>query len=109
MAMASSGAECAQMEALICAAQDGAATPEERARVERHLAGCADCRASAAAFRRVDDELKRYLRLTPVPAIVRPWRNARARRAPLSGGWRLTIAGLATALVLLLGTAIIAG
>ncbi len=110
--MARNRAECARIEELLSAAQDGAATPEERARIARHLVGCADCRASQAAFRRIDDRVRRYLSLTPVPEIARPWRDARPARPapPFAGGrWRAALAGLATLVLLLAGVALLTG
>ena len=93
--------ECARIEELISAMQDNAATPEEVARVERHIAGCARCRATAAAYQRVDQQVRRYIMATPVPEIAAPWRNepliVPVRRGGAGlGHWRITLVGLAT-------------
>jgi putative zinc finger protein len=99
--------EHAEIEALISALQDNAATPEEVARVERHIAGCARCRATAAAYLRVDQQVRRYIMATPVPEIATPWHNepliVPVRRGGAGlGHWRITLVGLATIFVLLL-------
>lgn len=104
--------EHARVEELLSAMQDGAATPEEVGLVERHLATCARCRATATAYRQVDRQVRHYLMATPVPEIATPWRNeplvvvAPRQRGNL-GHWRITAAGLALIFVLLLaGTAL---
>ena len=106
--------ECDQIEELLSALQDGAVTPAEQARVERHLADCADCRASAAAFQRVDERLRHYLQLTPVPPIAAPWRQER----PGFAGWlalfgsgraRVTLAGVTTVLILVVAARLLTG
>lgn len=99
--------ECARIEELISAMQDNAATPEEAARVERHIAGCARCRATTAAYQRVDQQVRRYIMATPVPEIAAPWRNEPLIVPVRRGGgglghWRITLVGLATIFVLLL-------
>ena len=104
--------ECARIEELISAMQDSAATPEEVARVERHTAGCARCRATGAAYQRVDQQVRRYIMATPVPEIAAPWRNEPlvVPTRPGAGGighWRITLAGLATIFVLLLGATVL--
>src|SRR6187402_162997 len=67
--------EHARIEELLSSMQDGAATPDEVAQVQRHLATCAQCRATAAAFEQIDRQVKRYLMVTPVPEMASPWRN----------------------------------
>ncbi len=94
---------CAQIEELLSARMDGATSPAEDARIERHLDDCADCQATALAFGRVDHEVGAYLRATPVPAIGTPWREA--RRTPLFiqgllAQWRPATLALTTILVL---------
>ncbi len=104
--------EHTRIEELLSAMQDDAATPEDTALVERHLATCARCRATASAFAQVDREVRRYLMATPVPEIAAPWRAepllaASARPRTSSGHWRITTVGLALVFVLLLaGTAL---
>ena len=104
--------EHARIEELLSSMQDGAATPEEAAQVRRHLAACARCRATAAAYQQIDRQVRRYLMATPVPEIATPWRNeplvtvAPRGRGNL-GHWRVTTVGLALIFVLLFaGTAL---
>jgi predicted anti-sigma-YlaC factor YlaD len=106
--------ECDQIEELLSALQDGAVTAAEQSRVERHLADCADCRASAAAFQRVDERLRRYLQLTPVPPIDAPWRQERSHFARWlalfgSGRARITLAGVTTVVILIVAARLLAG
>ncbi len=104
--------DCARIEELISARMDGATSPEEDARIERHLRDCADCRATALAFSHVDREVSAYLRATPVPAIARPWREA--RRTPLFAQglltrWRPATLALTTILVLVVASVLAFG
>lgn len=98
-----------RIEELLSVMQDGAATPEEEALVARHLAGCARCRATAAAYRRVDERVVAYMRATPVPEMAPAWRAAAGRRSGRwtigggRGGLRVALVGVATVLLLLLG------
>ncbi|MFN8517688.1 MAG: zf-HC2 domain-containing protein, partial [Chloroflexia bacterium] len=104
--------EHARIEELLSAMQDGAATPEEVAQVQRHLATCAQCRATATAFEQIDRQVKRYLMATPVPEMASPWRNeplivVAPRRRGNPGHWRATTVGLALIFALLFaGTAL---
>jgi hypothetical protein len=98
--------EHARVEELLSAMQDGAATPEEVTLVQRHLATCAQCRATAAAFDQIDRQVRRYLMATPVPEMVSPWRNeplvvVAPRRSGSPGHWRATTVGLALIFALL--------
>ncbi|HEY8599567.1 MAG TPA: zf-HC2 domain-containing protein, partial [Thermomicrobiales bacterium] len=103
--------ECAQIEETLSAMQDGAATPEERARAERHIVGCARCQATTAAFGQVDRQVRRYLMATPVPEIGTPWRAEPLvllqRRGTKLGHWRVTAVGLAAIFVMLLTASIL--
>jgi len=99
--------DCAQLEELISAQIDGATTPAEDARIERHLSDCADCRATVLAFEHVDREVSDYLRATPVPAIGTPWREA--RRTPLFAQWRPATLALTTILVLVVASVLAFG
>ncbi len=103
--------ECAHIEELLSAMQDGAVTPEERARAERHINGCARCQATAAAFGQVDRQVRRYLMATPVPEIGAPWRTEPLvlpqRRGTSAGHWRVTAVGLAAIFVMLLTASIL--
>jgi len=103
---------CAQIEELISARMDGATTPEEDARIKRHLGDCADCRATTLAFARVDHEVSDYLRATPVPAIGTPWRDQ--QRAPIAiqglvARWRPATIALTTILVLVVASVLAFG
>ncbi len=104
--------ECAQIEELLSAMQEGVATSEERALVERHIAGCARCQATAAAFGQVDRQVRRYLMATPVPELGAPWRTEPLvlpqRRSEGLGHWRVTAVGLAAIFVMLLTASILA-
>ncbi len=103
--------ECAHIEELLSAMQDGAVTPEERARAGRHINGCARCQATAAAFGQVDRQVRRYLMATPVPEIGAPWRTEPLvlpqRRGTSAGHWRVTAVGLAAIFVMLLTASIL--
>lgn len=104
--------DCARIEELLSARMDGATTPEEDARVARHLRDCADCRATALAFSHVDREVSAYLRAIPVPAIAAPWREA--RRTPLFvqgllARWRPAALALTTILVLVVASVLAFG
>ncbi len=104
--------ECARIEELISAQQDGGASPEERAQIERHVAGCARCQATAAAYGQVDRQVRRYLMATPVPELAAPWRNEPVplpvRRGEGLGHWRATAVGLAAIFALLFTASILA-
>lgn len=101
---------CSRIEELLSAAQDGATSPAEKALIERHLAGCPACRATAEAYRRNDERLLRYLQGTPVPPIAAPWRAAPPQVAtgrPAThrpGRGQVALAGLALIALLLVGT-----
>lgn len=103
--------ECAHVEEILSAMQDGAATPEERAHAERHISGCARCRTTAAAFGQIDRQVRRYLMATPVPEIGAPWQVEPLvlpqRRGTTMGHWRVTAVGLAAIFVMLLTASIL--
>jgi len=107
------GTDHDRVEELLSALQDGAATPAEEALVARHLAGCVRCRATAAAYQRVNERVVAYLRATPVPELTPTWRAAADRPAGRwtigggRGGLRVALVGVATILLLLLGTSAI--
>jgi predicted anti-sigma-YlaC factor YlaD len=104
--------EHARIEELLSSMQDGAATPDEVAQVQRHLATCAQCRATAAAFEQIDRQVKRYLMATPVPEMASSWRSeplvaVAPRRRGNMGHWRVTTVGLSLIFALLFaGTAL---
>jgi predicted anti-sigma-YlaC factor YlaD len=56
---------CDQSQVLLSARQDGEATIDELALLERHLASCPDCRHRAVAM----DGLDRVVRLQPADAV----------------------------------------
>ena len=58
----------------VCHIRDAVSTADERARIERHLVDCAECRQTAADFRALLDELAAT---TPVPPDV-GWARYRA-------------------------------
>ena len=58
-------ASCAEIQPLLAAYALEALEPEERLRVEAHLAGCAACRAALAEYQAVAEGLA--LAAPPVP------------------------------------------
>ena len=92
----------ARFERLAAAAIDFALTDVEREQLDRHLAGCPACRATAGAYRR-DALALRETAFVPAPAAVRvAVLGASARTAPrIIAPWRLVAAAalLAAALV----------
>jgi hypothetical protein len=46
------------LEELLCRYQAQAVTPEERLRIEEHIATCGECRATALVFRQIDSVLR---------------------------------------------------
>lgn len=72
---------CGEVRALISAYHDGEATPEERKRVESHLATCEDCRTTLAEYRAIGGDL-RLMPLPVPPAGLRRdvWRAIEARQ-----------------------------
>ncbi len=104
--------ECTRIEELLSAHQDGATTAAEEAQIAQHLATCAQCQQTAAAFGQIDQQLRRYMQATPVPEIAAPWRNepllVPARRGGSLGHWRATMIGLATIFALLFTASILA-
>jgi len=82
---------CAEMEILICDYVDGTLAPDQRALVERHLAGCPDCaelvRDSSAALAFIG----RAAEVEPPPELITrilfeaPWSKVKGRPKPR--GW----------------------
>lgn len=72
---------------------DGELAPDERARVEDHLSGCAECRREVEVFRSMKRDLA-----AAAPDGTDPggsvWRDVR-RRLTWTGGWALVLAGAA--------------
>ncbi len=62
--------ECVELNELVSALADGELEGAEKQRVERHLAGCAECRAFVSACRRID----RTVADGPEPPEVEPAR-----------------------------------
>lgn len=81
----------------------GGLTSEDRAEIESHLAGCAECRAELASFSAIPGLLGRAS--APHPAAsspdVLPRLLEEVRRARAARGRRTVLAGLAAAVVLL--------
>src|SRR5436309_14699057 len=106
-------------EAVLNELADGTLAPAERAEVERHLAECAECRASVDGLRELARAVGRLeLREPPVRVWPRIERAIRLEGAPHPGGAglrgmtarltgsRYVWAGLAAAAVILLAAAI---
>jgi len=70
---------CRDFETLLLAERDGVLTPEEHATLDRHLAGCPECRqlrsqlSSALAAYRADSAN------APLPDVDQEWQKLRAR------------------------------
>ncbi|GAB4501444.1 MAG: hypothetical protein Fur0035_09860 [Anaerolineales bacterium] len=102
-----------QAEKWILAALDDLLRPDEAARLEAHLRGCAACRQRAAAHRALDSRLKRELRLPPgeIPAIASKIQQQGRKIAMFnrfSAGARLSAAALLTVFLTLLMSAFFA-
>ena len=79
---------CADVETLIALRIDGAATPAEDARLDAHLAACADCRALLEAETAVDAALSARLGGAEPPAAFDAAIRARIRAERRAvGGW----------------------
>ncbi|HUP27833.1 MAG TPA: zf-HC2 domain-containing protein, partial [Chloroflexia bacterium] len=80
---------CTEIRPLLSAYIDGEAAPEERGKVERHLAGCEDCRQAMAEYRAIGGSVRAMPMPVP-PANLRRdvWRAIEAREA--GGRWRPT-------------------
>ena len=104
---------------VLAAFVDGAASPEEAAEVERHIAGCASCAADVAAARSLRDALG------DVPEVDTPWSEGveplvavatapapavsiRERRGHRIG-WRGTAAAAFAAAAVLTGVVVLLG
>jgi hypothetical protein len=70
-----------------------------RARIEAHLAGCADCRAELAALLRSEDALHALAAVLPAPQLADDLRQRLAAPRPRPLRWAWAGAGAATAAV----------
>ena len=74
--------DCTEIRPLISYYYDGEATPEERIRVERHLAGCEDCRRVLAEYRAISGDLRDMAVPAPPVGLRRDvWRAIEAQQA----------------------------
>jgi hypothetical protein len=74
--------DCTEIRPLISYYYDGEATPEERARVERHLVGCEDCRRVLAEYRVIGGDLRDMTVPAPPVGLRRDvWRAIEAQQA----------------------------
>ena len=74
--------DCTEIRPLISYYYDGEATPEERAKVERHLAGCEDCRRVLAEYRAISGDLRDMAVPAPPVGLRRDvWRAIEAQQA----------------------------
>jgi len=62
--------KCIDLEALLCDYVDGTLTPQEKATVELHLAGCAACRELVADASAAVSFMERAADVEPPPALV---------------------------------------
>src|SRR5690242_7711558 len=58
---------CKQVRQLLAAYRRDDCSPAEHAEIEAHLAGCAECRAADAEFRRVGESIRALPQLAPPP------------------------------------------
>src|SRR5438093_6973963 len=89
--------DCADVRPLLSAYHDGEAAPDERTRVERHLAGCDDCRQVLAEYRAIGGDM-RALPVPVPPAGLRRdvWRAIEAQGAGRAASGASTRAGKVT-------------
>src|SRR4051812_11381263 len=74
--------DCNEIRPLISYYYDGEATPDERAKVERHLAGCEDCRQVLAEYRAISGDLRDMAVPAPPVGLRRDvWRAIEAQQA----------------------------
>jgi hypothetical protein len=74
--------DCSEIRPLISYYFDGEATPEERETVERHLAGCEDCRRMLAEYRTIGADIRDLpVPLPPVGLRRDVWRAIEAQAA----------------------------
>lgn len=98
------------MQELVPAYAFGATDAEERAQVEAHLEGCADCRALADGYMRLSDEMLHTVPMVTAPAhLSADLRRRIASSTPATPFWRTwfsprhrLVLGFAAALLLLL-------
>jgi anti-sigma factor RsiW len=73
--------DCTGIRPLISYYYDGEATPEERAQVEQHLAGCEDCRRILAQYRTIGSEIRDLAVPAPPAGLHRDvWRAIEAQQ-----------------------------
>lgn len=74
--------DCTEIRPLISYYYDGEATPEEQAKVERHLAGCEDCRQVLAEYRAISGDIRDMAVPAPPVGLRRDvWRAIEAQQA----------------------------
>ena len=74
--------DCTAIRPIISYYYDGEATPEERAQVELHLAGCEDCRRVLAQYRAMGSDIRDMpLPVPPVGLHRDVWRAIEAQQA----------------------------
>ena len=97
--------DCRRIESLLSSYVDGQATPETVAIVEQHLAGCAFCRAEAAAQQGVRIVLRvraGELRQEAPPGLRTSIAARLAPEAVVALGWKGRLTALAAAAVVIL-------
>ncbi len=76
---------CTEARPLISAYHDGEASAEERARVERHLPHCEDCRRALAEYRVMSSDIRGMAMPVPPVGLRRDvWRAIDAQQKPLA-------------------------
>lgn len=68
---------CRAAQRLISAERDGALPLEERAALEAHVAGCADCRQTREALAAATEAWTRADRAVETPDVERAWQDIR--------------------------------
>jgi hypothetical protein len=69
---------CPEAETLLQAERDNALTAEQRAALDRHLAGCDSCRELQGALRLAGETVRAEATNVPVPDADTEWRKLRA-------------------------------
>jgi len=91
---------CKSIRPLLSAYMDGELSPDDAARLQAHLAACADCRALLASYERMREQLHQ-LPTTPVPPTLHHEIRAAIEREQRRPRWlRLSVSPVAFAFAL---------
>lgn len=98
--------KCQQAQEWMSRAMDGELPAADQALLDRHVAGCPECRAAQAAWRQAGERLRAEPVVIPPAEVMwndvrRAIRSAGAEPAPEVSGWRLkwAFAGVGAALL----------